>query len=282
MGELATPRTWYSHNLRDVTIDRHSDRPAYKQLADLLREQITAGDLTGFLPAEGELAQQYGLSLNTVKQATGMLRTEGLIVTGRGRRNRVRPGRVVASQRYKVGKGNYGPDVESAFAREHGVPWSEFEVTREIGIAPCPPRIAALLDIAPGTDVYERQFTHAIGGLPLRVSWSYLPAERFAGTILVDPEAEMAPGGTISQLHQIGIDVTSVRTEVQQRRATPAEATALRIPADAWVLEACRSMRTEVSGAAVEVALHIYPPDRGHVLVFDTQVEQRWYGRSPD
>src|SRR5439155_11796274 len=138
------------------TIDRDSDRPVSKQLADLLRDQIISGELPAGaeIPAEGELAETYGVSRNSIKQAMSLLRTEGLIVSARGRYTRVRPIRLIGSQRYTIGKQNYGDDRDSAFAREHGVPWSDFQVTREYRIVPAPPRVAGALRLNPGAEVY--------------------------------------------------------------------------------------------------------------------------------
>ena len=67
-------------------IDFGSDRAAYRQLADLLREQITSGRIAAgqMLPSEGRLAQEHGVGLGTVKRALGVLRQEGLVVSERG------------------------------------------------------------------------------------------------------------------------------------------------------------------------------------------------------
>lgn len=268
------------------TIDRSSDRPAYRQLADILREQITSGQLVAGaeLPAEGQLAESYGISRNSVKQAIQLLRTEGLVFSTRGRLTRVRPIRVIGERRYSIGKRNYGEDRESAFAREHGVPWSEFEITREYRIVPAPPRVAAALHIPEGSEVYERQFTHATGGVVLRLSHSYLEATRFADTVLTNPDEPLWPGGTVAQLSSIGIDVTRVRAEVTARMATPQEAETLKLGTGVPVLEA---WRTQVAGdEAVETACHIYPPN-GQILVFDIPVGppppgNEWYGKSYD
>lgn len=98
------------------TIDRSSDRPMYKQLADLIRDQIIAGTLPAGarLPSEAELAETHGIAKNVVKQALAALRAEGLIVSGRGRLSQVRPIRLIGEERYSIGKRNYGEDHESA------------------------------------------------------------------------------------------------------------------------------------------------------------------------
>lgn len=63
-------------------IDRESDRPAFKQLADHLRARIASGELAAGqrLPSEATLGQETGLSRNTVRRAVGLLLAEGLVV----------------------------------------------------------------------------------------------------------------------------------------------------------------------------------------------------------
>lgn len=65
-------------------IDKGRHGPPWRQLADILREQITRGELTGNLPSEKTLLQEYGLAVNTVRKALAQLRAEGLIRTDRG------------------------------------------------------------------------------------------------------------------------------------------------------------------------------------------------------
>jgi GntR family transcriptional regulator len=258
------------------SINRDSDRPAYKQLADILRDRITSGQLPAGaeIPAEAELAERHGLGKNTVRQAMAILRAEGLVVSERGRYTRVRPVRVIASQRYELGKRNYGDDRDSAFAREHGIPWADFDLTREYRIVPASPRVAAALHLDPGTDVFERRFTHATGGVMLRLSRSYLSAARFAGTILTDPDEPLWPGGTVGQLAALGVDITHVRTEVTARAASLEESQTLGLAAGAPVLDAWRIQLA--ADEPVETAQHVYPPG-AQMLVFDVPV-----GRPPD
>ena len=60
--------------------------PAYQMLADALRAQILTGKLrTGEkLPIEPELAEQYGVSRSTVREALRALASQGLVSTTRG------------------------------------------------------------------------------------------------------------------------------------------------------------------------------------------------------
>ncbi|MFR9777727.1 GntR family transcriptional regulator [Micromonospora sp. MS34] len=63
-------------------IDPSADRAVFRQLADLLRGRITSGDLApgASLPSELRLAQEYGLSRTSVRQAISLLRSEGLVI----------------------------------------------------------------------------------------------------------------------------------------------------------------------------------------------------------
>jgi GntR family transcriptional regulator len=72
-------------------IDRDSAVPYYQQLADILREQITSGELTGKLRSQTRLATQYGVNPLTVRKALQLLRDEGLIRTYLGSGSEVVP-----------------------------------------------------------------------------------------------------------------------------------------------------------------------------------------------
>jgi GntR family transcriptional regulator len=73
-------------------IDHSADRAVFRQLADLLRQQIHSGELGPGdpLPSELRLVQEYGISRTTVRQAIAQLRTEGLVSVERPRGTFVR------------------------------------------------------------------------------------------------------------------------------------------------------------------------------------------------
>ena len=74
------------------TIAAQANRALYKQLADLIREQIRNGVLRpgAFLPGEQKLTRQHRLGRETVRQAIAVLRTEGLVDSRRGLGTHVR------------------------------------------------------------------------------------------------------------------------------------------------------------------------------------------------
>lgn len=66
-----------------------------RQVADVLRRQVLHGLLAdGALPAEDDLATDFGVSRNTVREALGRLRTEGLVTRTPG------VGTFVAAEKY--------------------------------------------------------------------------------------------------------------------------------------------------------------------------------------
>jgi DNA-binding GntR family transcriptional regulator len=73
-------------------LDRHADLSLYRQLADVLRDQIRTGELRPGteLPSESVLSKEYNVSRDVVRDAMAVLRGEGVIATVRGRRAIVR------------------------------------------------------------------------------------------------------------------------------------------------------------------------------------------------
>jgi GntR family transcriptional regulator len=58
---------------------------AYVQVANHIAVRIEAGEITHKLPAERDLAREYGVAYQTVRHAMKVLRERGLIITRQGR-----------------------------------------------------------------------------------------------------------------------------------------------------------------------------------------------------
>ncbi|HEV2372610.1 MAG TPA: GntR family transcriptional regulator [Streptosporangiaceae bacterium] len=71
-----------------MTIDPDAATPLWRQLADLLRDQIASGELPvgRVMPSEATLTQRYGLARGTVVKALDSLESDGLVerIQGRG------------------------------------------------------------------------------------------------------------------------------------------------------------------------------------------------------
>jgi DNA-binding GntR family transcriptional regulator len=68
-----------------VTLDPEIPTPLYVQLANLLRDKIRRGELTGRVPSIKTLSQEYGVAMGTAERALVILRDEGTIVVQVGR-----------------------------------------------------------------------------------------------------------------------------------------------------------------------------------------------------
>ena len=79
-----------SHAYRGtVTSPINPDGPelVYLQVANLIAARIQSGELAkgARLPAERDMAVEYGVAYDTIRRATAVLRVRGLIVTVHGR-----------------------------------------------------------------------------------------------------------------------------------------------------------------------------------------------------
>jgi len=68
-----------------VTIDHDSGVPVYRQLADILRRRIEAGDITNRVPSIKTLSQEYGVSHVSVEKALAVLKEADVIYTTVGK-----------------------------------------------------------------------------------------------------------------------------------------------------------------------------------------------------
>jgi GntR family transcriptional regulator len=104
------------------------ERVGRHELADILRERITSGQLRpgDRLPSERDLSQTYDVSLITARAAVTMLRNEGLAEVVRGRgvvvRAPVEPEPVVVEPGVWVSARNPTPEERRTYGVPEGVP----------------------------------------------------------------------------------------------------------------------------------------------------------------
>ncbi len=81
------------HVSDEFRVDPNAPKLVYVQVADHIAARITAGDLApgARLPAERDLATEYGVAYDTIRRATALLRDRGLILTIVGRGTFVTP-----------------------------------------------------------------------------------------------------------------------------------------------------------------------------------------------
>jgi GntR family transcriptional regulator len=250
-----------------VDIDRTSDRPVYKQVADALRAAIRTGELADGQPlaSETELMQRYGVSRNSARNAVALLRLEGLVVTEHGRGTYVRahrPMRRLNSSRYSKTNRQAALHTETA----------EQDANREqqllgVDVVHPPEEIADRLGLSTDEKALVRRDLLWLGGEPVQLAHRYIPLDVAQGTRL--ERDKKIPGSVHAELEQeLGYELDRFVEELTFRMPTPEEARQLRMGAGIPVVRLLRTLY-DTSKRALEVSDLVLAGDQ-HVLVYET------------
>lgn len=212
----------------EARLDPASDRPAYKQIADILHESIRTGELAPGtkLPSESALIDKFGVAQGTVRQALNLLRGEGLVQAQQGRGVFVRerpPIRRVASDRFQR---RHRQEGQAAYLAE-----SEAEQVRPrmevyyVGPAEAPTDVATRLGLAQDAKVLIRRRRYFSDEHPTELATSYVPWSLAEGTQMT--QENPGPGGIYARMEEAGYSLAHFREEVSARMPTPEEAKAL-------------------------------------------------------
>ena len=245
-----------------VGVDPLSDRPVYRQIADVVRAQIDRRVLAEAeqMPSERDLMERFAASRGTVRQAVAVLRAEGLIQVEHGRGAYVRshpPVRRLAYDRFarryrEAGKAAYLAEMESE-GRQAGV-----DIIR-IGQEPAPDTVAGRLGLAVGDPVLVRARRYLADGYPMELATSYVPWRLADGTPMTEPNP--GPGGIYARLEEGGHVLGSFVEDVTARMPTPEESRALQLTAGIPVLHLIRTA-LDRDGIPVEVCDTVMAADR--------------------
>lgn len=250
-------------------LDRRSDRPAYRQIADRLAAAIYAGDLAPGqqLPSETELIARYGSSRGTVRQAVAELRAQGLVEVEHGRGAFVRrrpPIRRLSQDRFARrhrdgGRAAFLAEAEAEHRR------ATVEVL-ELGVAePDDPAVRAWLRLDADAVLFRRHRRYLADDEPVELATSWLPYELVEGT---DIEQEnTGPGGIYARLEDAGERLQRFTEEVTARMPLPEEARQLELPPGVPVFRLVRVAFTE-DDQPVEACDTIIAADR-YVLSYE-------------
>jgi GntR family transcriptional regulator len=146
-------------------------------VADVLRHQIHAGAFDSTLPSEQDLAAEFTVSRNTVRDALALLKDEGLI-------DRAPKVGTHVTQR-KVDHG-----LDSLLGLKETLK-GYGEVRNEVRIAAAvtpPPAVIRRLQLAPGSQAIYIERLRYLGDLPLSLDLTYLDPEIGAEIITRDLE----------------------------------------------------------------------------------------------
>ncbi len=249
-------------------IDPTSDRPAYRQIADRLRDAVLRGDMPAGaqMPSERALMEEYGAARGTVRQAIALLRSEGLITVEHGRGVFVRqqpPIRRLAHDRFarrhrKAGKAAFQAEAEAAGRQP------EVEVLH-VGEAEASAEVADRLGISPGERALVRRRRYLLDGEPVELATSYLPYDLVKESPICDPNP--GPGGIYARLEDLGHRLGHFTEEVTARMPLPDEARALQLAAGVPVFRLVRTAY-DTNALPVEICDTVMASDR-YVLSYE-------------
>jgi GntR family transcriptional regulator len=236
-------------------------RPQYRQIADVLRDEIERGDIApgSTLPAEPELAARFSATRPTVNRALAVLSTEGLIRTHRGRGTQVRRIPVIhrtAMARYDR-KARERNGAHGAFDTEIRSLGMEPRTETEVALATPPDAVAEALGLAKDEQsAIMRKRRMQADNVPVQLATSWIPAEIATGTQLA--EVDSGPGGIISRFRELGYEQVRLTESVRLRRSTDEEQEFLGLEDDQPVVEIWHTGWTK-DDRAVEVCIHAVP-----------------------
>lgn len=229
-----------------VDLDRSSPVPLYFQIAQRLERAIRDDDLPPGARLENEisLAQRFGFSRPTVRNAIQQLVEKGLVVRRRGIGTQVLHGQVTRNV-----------ELTSLFedlARTGQKPTTQL-ISREEGEASS--TIAEILGIELGSPVLNIARLRLADGVPISILENTLPGE-FADFTAQDLETM----GLYQLLRMRGVTMRVAKQRIGARAATHQESDLLSLPKNAPLLTMTRTA-FDNSGRAVEYGHHAYAPD---------------------
>ncbi|MEV4212638.1 GntR family transcriptional regulator [Micromonospora sp. NPDC049662] len=250
----------------------NDSRPLAERAADMLRERITRGELKPGerLPSESALAEEWGVSRDTVRRAISQLTQEGLLMAGRGR-----AGRFVRSYAYLTWPAHRFEHTKSRRDTAPGAQadaWAE-DVTAqgrkatqeiEIGIVIPPAVVAQYLAVQPKDSVVVRKRLRYVDGIPFQTADSYYPRDVAEGTPIMQPGDVTVPGGLMANA---GHRQVRFLDRITIRMPTHAESTRLSLPSSTPIAEHLR-VGYNKDDRPVRVIITILPGDR-HVIEYE-------------
>lgn len=148
-----------------------------RRAADVLRQQIHAGAYPDGLPPENELAAEFFVSRNAIREALTVLKNEGLIDRG------PKVGTHIAQRKYEHGL-NALLGLKETF-KDLGEVRNEVRAAMPVA---APPAVARRLQLEPGEQVVFIERLRYLGDLPLSLDLTYLSPD--IGTRILDHALE--------------------------------------------------------------------------------------------
>lgn len=246
--------------------------PAYRRIADSLRQAIEAGSLHGGdqLPTEQELAEEWGASRSTVREAIRFLVTRGLVEARPGQgtfvTRKITPILTDLSATHDLGTGEtarYYIDVR----RQNRTPRS---TVPKVVIEAASPIVAAELQLRPAGQVICRHQLRFVDDEPYSLQTSFYPMELLTdrGASRLIDAVDVAEGVIQYLRDEVGIDQVGYRDVITVRIPNATEVGFFKIPEDGRVA-VFENFRTSYDrdGKPIRVTVTVYPADRNQFVI---------------
>ena len=191
-------------------------------VVDVLRHHIHAGGYPDGLPGETELAADFSVSRNTVREALAVLKAEGLIDRG------TKVGTHVAVRKYDHGLDTL-VGLKETF-KDYGEVRNEVRAVQHLA---APPAVARRLQLEPGAQVVFVERLRYLGDLPLSLDLTYL-APDIGAEVLEHP---LETNDVFALIEQVsGQRLGSATLALEAVSADPHSAATLQVPDGAALL----------------------------------------------
>jgi GntR family transcriptional regulator len=198
-------------------LDRGGSTPLWRQLQLELLRRLDDGEFADQFPGELTLAEEYGVSRHTVRQAVGRLRADGMVVAGRGRQPRVAPPPEIQQP---IGA------LYSLFASVEAAGLPQRSVVRTLDLR-ADGVVAQRLDLEGSTPLVYLERLRLAGDEPLALDRVWLPADLTAPLL----EADFTRTSLYRELAaRTGVRIDQGHEEVHAVQPTPAEQARLHSP----------------------------------------------------
>ncbi len=207
-------------------LDRASGRPLWAQLEEDLQRRLADGAFDAAFPGEHELADQYGVSRHTVREALRRMRASGVVDSTRGRGSSIRHGSI----EQPLGA------LYSLFRSVEATGVEQRSKVRVLEVRQSPV-VCETLGLEPGTELVFLERLRLADGEPLALDRSYLPRE-IGEPLLAGTFEHTSLYGELARL--TGIRLDGGRESITAVVADPPTRRLLGIKADVAVLAVTR------------------------------------------
>ncbi len=230
----------------------------YAEIAAYLRSQITSGELSpgDELPSEKELCRQFDTARGTVRQAVAVLRQEGMVSSGQGRRSRVLD--TVPTQSFEDNLSFTQWCTASGVQPGQQTQW----VTRQKADA----HMAMLLDQPQDATIVSVLRLRLMDGAPAMVERLNYPLEVGIHVLTFDTDS----GSIYQRLRDCGVDIDSATRTIDAVPAESTDAELLGVPEGTPLLRV-RRRAFAPDGKTLEASDDRYLFDRASVTITSTR-----------